>query len=122
MVRSVKISARVLVGVAAGAMLSLTACNNSFTIDTTQMVIDKDLLSAEVQAQLTKKLGKQAPTIDCPEALAATVGATTTCLMGAPDGNYNVTVTVTELQPGAAGNYDTGNAVFDAQVADKPNP
>lgn len=104
--------------VIAAASLLLAACS----VSTGTLTIDKDLLSAEVQAQLTKELGTQAPTIDCPDDLEPTVGATTTCLMSAPEGTYNVTVTITKLDPGAAGNYQMGNAIFDVKVADKPNP
>ena len=42
--------------------------------------------------------------------------------MKAPKGSYNVTVTITKLDEGVAGNFTTGNAIFDAKVADQPNP
>ena len=113
-------SAILPVGVVAATSLVLAAC--TVHVNDRPMVIDKDLLSAQVQAQLTKELGTQAPTIDCPDDLKPDVGATTTCLMRAPKGTYNVTVTVTKLEPGAAGNYDMGNAIFDTKVADEPNP
>lgn len=83
-------------------------------------LIDKDLLSAEVQAQLTKELSMQAPTVDCPEDLKPKVGATTTCVLNAPTGAYDVTVTVTRVNLGDAGNFQTGNALFDVKVADQP--
>lgn len=107
-------------GVVTATALFLVAC--TVHVEDKTEAVDKDLLSAEVQAQLTKQLGTQAPTIDCPEDLTAAVGATTTCLMRAPKGTYNVTVTVTKLDGGAAGNYDMGNAIFDTKVADQPNP
>lgn len=113
-------SAKLSAGIIAAAVLSLAACGVSFTNEPD--MIDKDLLSAQVQAQLTKERSEQAPTIDCPADLKPVVGATTTCLMKAPRGTYNVTVAITKLQPGEAGNYNTGNAIFDAKVADQPNP
>jgi len=116
MSRSVKLS----VGVIAATSLLLAACTGSVT--NKPMVVDKDLLSAEVQAQLTKKLGEQAPTIDCPDDLEAEVGATATCLMRAPKGTYNVTVTVTGVDWSGYGNFGVGNALFDTKVADQPNP
>lgn len=105
-------------GVIVVTPLFLGAC----TVSTQRLMIDKDLLAAEVQTQLTQKLNSQAPAISCPDDLEPKVGATTTCLMSAPSGTYNLTVTVTKLDPGAAGNYQTGNAIFDAKLADKPNP
>ena len=111
-------SANFSAGVITAVAFSLTGC--TFTIGPD--LIDKDLLSAEVQAQLTKERSEQAPTIICPKDLEAAVGATTTCTMKAPKGSYNVTVTITKLDEGVAGNFATGNAIFDAKVADQPNP
>jgi hypothetical protein len=120
MSRSAILSAGVVMGVVAATSLLLAACSASVT--NKPMVVDKDLLSAQVQAQLTKKLGEQAPPISCPDDLAADVGATTTCLMTAPKGTYNVTVTVTDLKWTGFGNFGVGNAIFDTKVADQPNP
>ena len=111
-------SAKFSAGVIAAVAFSLTGC----TVTSGPYLIDKDLLSAQVQAQLTKERSEQAPTIDCPNDLEAAVGAMTTCLMKAPRGTYNVTVTITKLDEGVAGNFAGGNAIFDAKVADQPNP
>lgn len=111
-------SAPGVAAVVAATAFVLAAC----TVTTQRLMIDKDLLAAEVQTQLTQQLDSQAPPISCPNDLEPKVGATTTCLMSAPSGTYNVTVTITKLDPGAAGNYQTGNAIFDAKLADKPNP
>lgn len=109
-----------LSGALAAAVSGLVACSFNYSSGTNS--IDKDLLAAQVQAQLTKELGKQAPTIVCPDNLEPKVGATTTCVMSDPRGNYDVTVTVTKLDPGAAGNYASGNAIFDTKVAGQPSP
>ena len=131
MSRSAILPAGVVFGVVAATSLLLAACNKTGSVSTEDgqvsasagpLVVDKDLLSAEVQAQLTKKLGEQAPPINCPDDLAADVGATTTCLMRAPEGTYNVTVTVTDLNWTGFGNFGVGNAIFDTKVADQPNP
>ena len=113
-------SATLPAGVVAATSLLLAACSASVT--NKPMVVDKDLLSAQVQAQLTKKLGEQSPPINCPDGLAADVGATTTCLMKATKATYNVTVTVTGVDWSGYGNFGVGNALFDTKVADQPNP
>lgn len=116
--------AGVVMGFVAATSLILAACNKedrAVSASSGPLQVDKDLLSAEVQAQLTKKLGEQSPPISCPDDLAADIGATTTCLMTAPKGTYNVTVTVTDLKWTGFGNFGVGNAIFDTKVADQPN-
>lgn len=120
-------AAQSLAGVVAATSLLLGACGQKATVSNDSDAVDansvdKVLLSAEVQAQLTKQLGKQSPPINCLRNLDSYVGATTTCLMSAPDGTYDVTVTVTKVEWTGFGNFGVGNAVFDTTVADKPNP
>lgn len=120
----------VVLGFVAATSLLLTACNREVQVSTDNgqveassgpLVVAKDLLSTEVQAQLTKKQGQQSPPVNCPNDLDAAEGAATTCLLKAPDGVYNVTVTVTKLDWTGFGNFGVGNAIFDTKVADRPN-
>ena len=92
--------------------LAIGACSASVSVGT--KTIAKDELQTEVQSQLSKTVGKQAPAITCPGDLDAEVNATTTCTMTGSDGAYDVAVTVTAV--------DAGTAKFDVQVADQPNP
>lgn len=126
-----KLPSGVVIGLVGAASLLLAACSSKVDVSTDNgnasasagpLAVAKDLLSAEVQAQLTKKLGKQSSPVTCPEDLDADVGATTTCTMNDPKGTYNVTVTVTKVDWDGFGNFGVGNAVFDAKVADQPNP
>lgn len=117
MSRSTEQRAAVVIGVLATAF-SLMSCST----ESDPLFVANDLLSAEVQAQLTKKLGEQSPPITCDYVLRAEIGSTTTCLMNAPKGIYNVTVTVTDLDWSGFGNFGVGNAIFDTKVADQPNP
>ena len=127
---SAKLSTGVVIGFVAATSLLFAACgnDNKLTVDNGQItasykpaVVGKDLLSAEVQAQLTKKQGQPSPPVTCPNDLHATEGASTSCFMKAPDGVYNVTVTVTKLDWTGFGNFGVGNAIFDTKVADRPN-
>ena len=101
-------------GVAAAVLASsaLAACGGSVSVGTP--TVNKDELQTNVQTQLTKSVGKQAPPITCPKTLDAKVGATTICTLTDSAGTYNVTVKVTSVSG--------GTAKFDVQVANKPNP
>lgn len=127
---AVRIPAAVVAGFVAAASLTLAACNRNAGVSADHgeisanigpLVVDKDELASEVQAQLKKKLGEQT-TVNCPQDLDPEVGATTTCTMSGSKGTYDVTVTVTEVEWTGSGNFGVGNAHFDTQVADTPNP
>jgi hypothetical protein len=96
---------------AVAASVALVACGGSVSVGTP--TVNKDELQTNVETQLTKAVGKQAPPITCPDTLNAEVGATTTCTLTDSTGTYDVTVKVTSV--------DGGTAKFDIQVADKPN-
>ncbi|CAB4341796.1 unannotated protein [freshwater metagenome] len=91
--------------------LALAACGGSVSVGTP--TVNQEELQTNVQTQLTKLVGEQAPPIVCPDTLDAKVGSTTTCTLTDSSGTYNVTVKVTSV--------DGGTAKFDIQVADKPN-
>lgn len=123
-------SVGLLILTAVAASLSLAACNDKSSVSTDNgnisaeagpLAVDKDQLTHEVHAQLTQKMGKQAPPVTCPDDLKAEVGATTTCTMDGGDGTYDVTVTVTKVDWTGFGNFGVGNAEFDAKVADQPH-
>ncbi len=123
-------AAKCLPGFVAAASLLLAACNGktgisadngSVSAEAGALVVDKGQLSSDVQAQLTQKLGKPVPTVNCPDDLDPDVGATTTCTMTDPTGIYDVTVTVTTVDWTGFGNFGVGNAQFDVKVADKPH-
>jgi hypothetical protein len=131
MSRASKAPVGVVVGLVAAAMWPLAACNSDAEVDVGgPMTVNNDVLESQVRAKVAKDLGGQAPPVNCPNELDARRGATTICTMTRPDGTYNITVTVTEmdwgdviLDDGSPGNVDdTGNARFDVKVADKPNP
>lgn len=107
-----RIRAATTVGCIAVASLVLGACSASVSVGT--KTIAKDELQTEVQSQLSKTVGKQAPPIICPGDLEAKVDATTTCTLTDSDSTYNVAVKVTSV--------DDGKAKFDIQVAAEPNP
>ncbi len=111
-----------LLTVGCGKEVSVSTDGGQASVSAGPLIVDKQQLSAEVEAQLTKKLGTQASPVTCPEDLEPDIGATTTCSMSAPDGTYAVTVTVTKVDWTGFGNFGVGNAIFDAKVADKPNP
>ena len=90
---------------------ALVACGGSVSVGT--QTIDKDELQTNVQTELTKSVGEQAPPITCADTLEAKVGATTTCTLSDSSGTYDVSVKVTSVA--------NGTAKFDVQVADKPN-
>lgn len=102
--------------------LCVPACGNDVGMSTGPLYVDRKQLSTEVQAQVTEKLGREAPPVSCPGNLEPDVGATVTCTMSGPDGSRDVTVTVTAVDWTGMGNFGVGNAQFDAKVADKPNP
>lgn len=108
--------------VSAGLIVSASFLLSACTVSTGPGGVDKDLLSAEVQARLTKQFGQQAPPVSCPDQLVAEVGKTTTCSMKTDEGTYDITVKATEVDFGEPGNFDNGNVSFDVDVADKPNP
>lgn len=101
---------KLIAGAAAG--LALASCSASVSVGTKS--IDKGQLQTEVQSQLSKTVGQEAPPITCPSDLEAKVDATTTCTMNDGESTYNVAVKVTSV--------DDGNAKFDIKVADQPNP
>lgn len=112
-------------------LLSLSACNREVSVSTDggkaevgagPLFVDKEQLSREVRGQLTKQLGDRAGPVICPGNLKPFTGETTTCTMSGPDGTYDVTVTITQVDWSGMGNFGVGNALFDAKVADKPNP
>lgn len=110
--------------------LSVAACDREVGLSTDDgkaevsagpLYVDQEQLSTEVRDQLTKKLGTQAGPVSCPANLKPFTGETTTCTLTAPDGTYDVAVTITKVDWTGFGNFGVGNAVFDAKVADKPN-
>lgn len=108
--------------VAAAVSLLTVGCGGNVKAGHGALGVDKALLSTEVQAQLTKKLGRPSSPVTCPEDLDVWIGSTTTCLMTTPNGTYNVTVTVTNTNWDGTGNFGVGNAIFDTKIADQPNP
>ena len=99
-------------GCIAAISLVLGACSASVSVGT--KTIAQDELQTEVQSQLSKTVGKQAPPITCPGDLDAKVDASTTCTLTDSGSTYDVAVKVTSV--------DGGTAKFDIQVADQPNP
>ena len=99
-------------GVVVASSLVLAACSVSASVGTP--TIDGSELESVVQTQLSKSVGQQAPPISCPESLEAKFGEMTTCTLTDSSGTYDVAVKVTSV--------DDGNAKFDIQVADQPNP
>ena len=97
-----------LIAAIAGAVL-LTSCQVSVGAR-----INKEELQKQVQSELTKSVGEQAPPISCPDDLEAKVGAKTTCQLTDSSGTYDVAVDVTEV--------NNGTANFHIKVADEPNP
>ena len=139
MFAAAKLPAGILVGLVAATSLLLAACSASsedvnescgaIAKDGAGDRIDKCVLEAQVQSQLTKKTGEQVPPINCPDELDAEVGAMTICTFTGAEGTFDVTVTVTSvdwgdmiLDDGTQGNFVSGNAKFDLKVADEPNP
>jgi hypothetical protein len=59
--------------------------------------VDKAEVEKEVQTQLSKSVGQQAPAADCPKDLEAKKGKTTRCTMKFPEGELGITVTVTKV-------------------------
>ncbi len=96
---------------AVAASVVLAACGGSVSVGTE--TVNQDELQTNVQEQLTKTVGKEAPPISCPDKLNAEVGATTTCTLTDSTGTYDVTVKVTSVED--------GTAQFDIQVAARPN-
>ena len=94
------------------AVSTLAACNASVSVGT--KTLDKDALQSEVQSQLTKTVGEEAPPITCPGDLDAEVGESITCTLTDDTGTYDVVVTVNSIE--------NGTADLDIQVADAPNP
>ena len=109
-----RVRAATTIGCIATASLVLGACSASVSVGT--KTIAKDELQTEVQSQLSKTVGKEAPPITCPGDLEAKVDATTTCTLTDSAGTYDVAVKVTSVDGG------TGTAKFDIQVAEQPNP
>ena len=109
--RFTSLRSALLISSVAAASLALAACGGSVSVGT--QTVNQDELQTNVQEQLTKTVGKQAPPISCPDTLKAEVGATTTCTLTDSTGTYNVTVKVTSV--------DGGTALFDIRVAGKPN-
>lgn len=90
-----------LVAVAAN-MLLLTGCSGS---------VAADEIETKVKDQLTKTIGQEPDSIDCPDDLKAEVGATTRCVLTEGADKIGVTVTVKSV--------DGDNAQMDIQVDDK---
>ena len=109
-----RVRAATTIGCIATASLALGACSASVSVGT--KTIAKDELQTEVQSQLSKTVGKEAPPIICPGDLEAKVDVTTTCTLTDSAGTYDVAVKVTSVDGG------TGTAKFDMQVAEQPNP
>ena len=107
-----RVRAATTIGCIAAASLVLGACSASVGVGT--KTIAKDELQTEVQSQLSKTVGKEAPPITCPGDLESKVDATTTCTLTDSGGTYDVAVKVTSV--------DGGTAKFDIQVAEQPNP
>lgn len=91
--------------------------------------LDKCVLESQVQSQVAKQLGRSAPLVSCPDELDADLGASTVCTFTDEKGTFNVTVTVTSidwgnmiLDDGTPGNFVSGNAQLDVEVAGKSNP
>ena len=96
------------------AVSTLAACNASVDVGVGTKTLDKDALQSEVQSQLTKTVGEEAPPITCPGDLDAEVGESITCTLTDDTGTYDVVVTVNSIE--------NGTADLDIQVADAPNP
>lgn len=100
-------SRRLLLGLMAGATLTLTACGTSTLSAKEVATTAEDALEAEVGAR---------PDISCPEDLPRERGATTRCTLTAGDDptEYGVTVTVTSTD----GDTRIGVEVDDAPQED----
>ena len=91
--------------------LALAACGGSVSVGGSS--VSKDEIAKQASAALEKSVGKTPPPITCPSDLDATVGKTTTCVMHASDGDYNVNVKITKV--------DGSDVNFDVQVANSKN-
>jgi len=138
MPRSVFRPGGVGIGIIAAAPLLLAGCYASMETSTGNCgsaksksawnSMDTCVLEGQVQSQVFKQLGRSVPPISCPNGLNADVGAQTVCTFTDTDGTFNVTVTVTAidwgktvLDDGTPGNFVSGNAKLNVDVADKPN-
>ena len=76
-------------------------------------VVDRAELEREVQTELTKSVGQQAPKATCPDELVAETGETTRCHMDFPEGKrLDITVKVKSAEG--------GTARFDITADEKP--
>lgn len=124
-------------GIIATAPLLLAACNvktQTYTDNCGPVEpkagwngLDKCVLESQVQSQLAKQLGQSVPPVSCPDELDANPGAQTVCTFTNTEGTFDVTVTVTSIDwgkvimdDGTPGNFVSGNAELNLDVADKP--
>lgn len=91
--------------------LALAACGGSVSIGSSS--VSKDEIAKQVSTALEQSVGSSPPPITCPDDLAAEVGKTTTCVMHASDGDYDVAVKITKV--------DGDTVAFDVEVADQGN-
>ena len=75
--------------------------------------VEATAVASAVADQVEEQAGAK-PDVDCPEDLAAEVGASARCslILDGVDGTYGVTVTVTSVED--------GEAHFDVRVDDEP--
>ncbi|HEY5854935.1 MAG TPA: DUF4333 domain-containing protein [Aldersonia sp.] len=74
---------------------------------------DRNAVAEQISAVYAEQVGAAPDSVECPDDLAAEVGATLTCVLTHEGASFDVDVTVTEV---------TGDDVsFDIQFADQPN-
>jgi hypothetical protein len=80
------------------ALLATTAVAVAFAGCGGAGTVDKAEVEKEVQEQLSKSVGAEAPAADCPKDLEAEKDATTRCTMKFPEGELGITVKVTSVE------------------------
>lgn len=94
---------RITVSGVGAALLLLAACGTSS--------VDQDEVERQVSQQLTKQVGQEPDSIDCPGDLEAEKGTTMRCTLTEGDESLGLTVTVTAVKD--------SKVSFDIAVDDK---
>ena len=100
-------------GAAAGLMASAGACSCSVG---SKHTVSKSDVANQITSKLTDAAGNKPESVDCPNDLAAAVGAQLNCTMKVKDQTFNVNVTVTSVN-GSDVKFDMVETVDKNQVA-----